>query len=149
MPNLNHDSLMEERLHQAITRKRTQLAEAEEAVKNLRRDLSELTFIMGGTEKGGEDTVHRVQAKANKSKSKHGMSLVPWSEKENKIIIDFFKSKDGPVSAPLATKELLHKLHNRTEGSIRQRINRLSADGNLKRVVSKGSSTAAMMLEAA
>lgn len=137
-------SLMEERLQQAIARKRTQLAEVEETAKNLKRDLNELTFIMGGTEKGGEEVVRRAQAKANRN----GWS--PWSEPEDRLILDYFKSKDTPTSAPIATKDLVRKIHNRTEGAIRLRINRLMLDGVLKKASKKGSgSTTAMLMEAA
>jgi hypothetical protein len=92
----------------------------------------------------------KSKALHNKSAKTKVSGVLHWTEADDKRIIQTIKSKGGPVDAPAIARTLQTKFPGRTEGALRQHMNRLAHRGLLKQ--SKGESKRGiphMMVEAA
>lgn len=76
----------------------------------------------------------RVERKGNKKADHHAnnSSQPGWKGKDDSVIVAALKSKNEPQDAPEFARSLRKKLPHRTEGAIRQRLDRLAEAGVLK-----------------
>lgn len=128
--------LMLERVEQKIRQKQTEVIQLEEALKMKKREVAELIFIRGGSDKGAEEQVNSLLNRAQKTKktgkSRRGGSIVKWKGDEDQVILGFI-DKAGTLTVGDAARQALAKLGSgRTDGAVRQRIMKLARLGYLR-----------------
>lgn len=164
------DNTAEARALTLLAQKRSELNTLVEHSNLLKRYIQELEFVAAGGEKGSKDIIENLRRAgldgAAPGYSKNGKKMgrpatkkphsapiqlmEPWTEEEDQIIVDAFKSKNEPYSAAAASHDIETKIH-RTNGAIRQRIYRLATKGGpLRRNTKRGTGTGKpVMLEVA
>lgn len=151
---------MEARLTEVMGRATEELSKLESRRVEVKNQLGSLTYIIGGSpqeevptkkkrvlslsaRKRIADAQRARWAKTKRLQKSNGHATArssnasnpAWTDKDDSVIVQGLKAKGEPVDAPEFARSLVKRLHHRSEGAIRQRINRLAKDGVLKQAM--------------